>query len=906
MLSLLNLKGKALLGIVAGLIFVMFSTGQASAATYTVSNTNNSGAGSLRQAITDANGGSGSDTINFSIGSGAAHIIPTSPMPAIINPVVIDGTSQPGYSGAPLIELSGNGAGSNAIGLRVTGNGSGSTIRGLIINRFSSNGIFLDSSNNTVAGNYIGTTADGSGEAGNIGDGVGIFSGIAIAQANNNTIGGTSTADRNVISGNGTANPAGANGVVITAQGGGAANNNIVSGNYIGTNAAGNAAIANNADGVLINDGGSGTLTGNTIGGTTGVTVGGACTGACNLLSGNRANGAGLWHVGAHHNNVKGNYIGTNAAGTAAVANKDIGFESQESPDNTIGGTTAAERNIISGNLGAGIFLDGDAATGNVMQGNYIGTNAAGTAAIPNVKMGIGIGYTTGILPAHHQVIGGTTGTTPGGACTGACNLISGNGQNGILMEGPGSNIIHGNYIGTNSAGTGNIKNTLDGIGIVNTSNNAIGNGTANGRNVISANGDNGIIITGGGGNRIEGNYLGKASDGGSLGNAGAGIMMAGGNDTAILGNGIGYNVKLGIDLGYNNVSANDTNDGDGGPNRTQNFPNLFGAITKDISGTPATKIGGHFNSTPNGAYRLEFFSSSSCNAGVPFNYGEGHDYIGASDVTTDQFGNTAFGFTPSSTVAGQQYITATATKKISGTPAETSEFSQCILVNSAKPALTNGATWFLKYDLTTGPGDKTFGYGFPSHFLMCAWDADQLGVKLPVIFSGGTWFMLASYTTGAADRTFSYGSGDSKPVCGDWDGDGIDTIGVVSSNNTWNLRNSNNAGSADAGSFQYGGTPSKPVVGDWDGDGDDTVGVVNTSNGWDLRNTNSAGSADASFSYGFTPSYPIVGDWDGNGTDTIGSVSTGGTWALRNSNSGGASNSTFQFGFPGAVPIIW
>src|SRR3990167_7969110 len=274
-------------------------TQHAEAAIFTVSNTNDSGSSSLRQAIVDANTASDSDTINFSIGSGTQQIIPTSALPVITQPVTIDGTSQPGFSSAPIIELSGNGAGSAAIGLRITGNGAGSTVKGLIINRFDGNGIFLDSGGNTITGNYIGTNAAGTAAAANGGDGIGIFSGTAAASANSNTIGGTTAAQRNVISGNS------GNGIGITAQDGGNASNNLVSGNYIGTNAAGTGAIANAGDGFLINNPqGSGTLTGNTLGGTTGTTPDGACTGSCNLISGNSANGVGLCHSGATGNTI--------------------------------------------------------------------------------------------------------------------------------------------------------------------------------------------------------------------------------------------------------------------------------------------------------------------------------------------------------------------------------------------------------------------------------------------------------------------------------------------------------------------------------------------------------------------------------------------------------------------------
>ena len=600
------------------------------AATFTVTNVADSGAGSLRQAMIDANATAGIDTINFNIGSGHKQIIPTSPMPPIIYPVIIDGTTQPGYAGAPLIELSGQGAGSSAVGIRITGGsggGSGSTIKGLIINRFGANGIFLDSSNNTIQNNYIGTTADGTDRAGNGTEGVAIFSSIPGTSSNNNTIGGTTASERNVISGN-------RSGVVINAQDGGTTTGNVISGNYIGTNAAGNSGIGNAGDGVLFNDSqGVGNLTNNTIGGTTGTTPGGACTGACNLISGNGANGVGIWHSDAQNNSVVGNYIGVNASGTGSIANGDIGVELNEAPNNTIGGTSASARNILSGNIGAGLFMTGAATAGSHIEGNYIGTNAAGTAAIPNRKMGIGIGFSPGAIGARNNTIGGTTGTTPGGACTGSCNLISGNLQNGILILGSESfnNHFVGNYIGTNAAGTGGIGNGLDGIGILETPNTEVGDGTAAGRNIISSNGGSGIVVAGSSAaaTRINGNYIGESTQQGSLGNVNPGIVVVGAVDTAILGNSIAFNgqAKLGIDLESDNaVNQNDPGDGDGGANRLQNHPNIQGV--RNIGS--ATKIGGQFNSTPSSNFRLDFFSNDGCNAGPPYNHGEGQNFLGS------------------------------------------------------------------------------------------------------------------------------------------------------------------------------------------------------------------------------------------------------------------------------------
>lgn len=883
-------------------------TAHAACGSINVTNTNNSGAGSFRQAILTANSTGGQDTICFNIGGGGQQtIIPTSALPPITDSVIIDGTSQPGFSNAPLIELSGNGAGANARGLYITGSAAGSTVRGLIINKFSAQGIFIDTSNVTVAGNYVGTNAAGTAGAGNAGDGVAIFSGTSAASANGNVVGGSTAADRNIISGNAQ------NGVGITAQVGGTATGNTIAGNYIGTNAAGTAAIANGGDGILINhaDGGGPANAGNnTIGGTTSITVDGACTGSCNLVSGNIANGIGLWHGGVSGTTVAGNHVGTNVSGTGAIANGNIGIEVNEAPNNVVGGTTAAARNIFSGNKGAGVFLTGAAATGNVVAGNYIGTNPAGTAGIGNVKMGIGIGASPGAVGANSNTIGGTTGITTDGACTGSCNLISANGENGVFISGSESfgNQFIGNFIGTNAAGTGSIGNTLDGIGLLNTPNTAIGGGSTAARNVISGNGSNGIIVVGGAstGNRIEGNFIGKTTAGATLGNTASGIAISSATDTAILGNGIAFNGLLGIDLDNNGTrNLNDQNDPDGGANRMQNFPNIYAART--VSGT--TKIGGQFNGTPSTSFQLDFFSSDGCNAGVPNNYGEGQNYIGSTNISTDVHGNTAFNFTPGSAVTGGKYITATATKKIGATAAETSEFSLCRLVNVSRPALTNGANWFLKDDQTTGPADQTFGYGFPSTLLMCAWDANQPGVKLPVVVSGGNWFMRASYTTGTADNSFAYNPAPGTPVCGDWNGDGIETPGVAadgSTQKTWYLRNSNSAGATDT-TFQWGPLGTKPVIGDWDGDGTDSIGLTQGSGNtvWYLRNANSSGPADANFDY-VLPGQPVTGDWDGNGSDSIGIVSTDGAWKLRNTNSAGTPDKTFQYGFSGATPIVW
>ncbi len=638
-------------------LFNPLSTATAAQCDFTVTNTNDSGAGSLRDAIAEANWASGTPTVCFAIDSGPQTIIPTSPLPPVTGSMVIDGTTQPGFTGTPLIQINGAGAGQTP-GIWITAGNS--TVKGLVINGFASNGIFIsDNPGNVITGNYIGTNADGTAAVPNGTDGVGIY------HSSGHTIGGTSASERNLISGNT------GNGIGIT---GADASGNIVQGNYIGTNASGTGAIANGGDGILLNDAPE-----NIIGGTTGVTPGGACTGACNLVSGNGYNGIGLWYANAAGNQVLGNYVGINAAGTAALANFNIGIELNESPNNTVGGTTAEARNVMSGNGGAGLLLTGSACTGNVIAGNFIGTNAAGTGGVGNQKMGISIGWSPGIYSANNNLIGGATGVTPGGACTGSCNLISGNHDDGVFITdngGGGANQLKGNFIGTDASGNGSIGNGANGVGILDVANNQIGGSSEAERNIISANGDNGVIIAGWSstGNRIEGNYIGRTSNGGNMGNTRFGITVASGTDTAILGNGIYANGQHGIDLGYDYVTANDANDWDGGANRQQNFPVVTSATTTGA----ATTITASLNSTPGTSFRIDFFACPGCNAGPPNDYGEGQTFLGSTTVTTDVFGNVGFGYVSSIPVPGGQYVTATATRMIGEMPAETSEFSQC------------------------------------------------------------------------------------------------------------------------------------------------------------------------------------------------------------------------------------
>ncbi len=347
---------------------------------FIVTNTNDSGAGSLRQAILDANSTSNlvePDVIRFNIGTGAQTINLTSALPVINEAVVIDGTTQPGYAGTPLIQLDGSSAGAGASGLEVSAGGS--TIKGLVISNFDGSGISIHTAGgNTIQGNYIGTDAAGTADAGN-GD-----YGINVNNSAGNLIGGPDPGDGNVISGNDLS------GVMLYGAG---TTGNTVQGNLIGTNAAGTAAVANTHDGIRLVNGASS----NAIGGTT--------AGERNVISGNADDGIELNDAGTDDNEILGNYIGVDVTGTAALGNTRHGVVIYHGVAGTQVGQVGAG-NVISANGDTGVVIDGngDATTaGNVLEANRIGTNAAGTADLGNAVRGIEI-----FGAASSNIIGGS------------------------------------------------------------------------------------------------------------------------------------------------------------------------------------------------------------------------------------------------------------------------------------------------------------------------------------------------------------------------------------------------------------------------------------------------------------------------------------------------------------------
>ncbi len=336
-------------GLVTRVLFIfgaiIFCEVAASATVFTVINTNASGPGSFVQAVIDANNNPGLDTIAFNIpGAGSQTISPSPQIPKVTDPVVIDGTTQPGFAGAPLIVLNGSNT-TDFFGLNITAGNS--TVRGLVLNGFKGRAISLGvNGNNVIAGNYVGTNANGTADFPSTNNNsVGIY-----VTSANNIIGGTTAADRNVISGNHA--PSGGRGVWLDTA---TATGNKLIGNYFGTDVTGMTYIPNNRDNISLEDCSSNI-------------IGGATAAERNVI----ANGFyGIVIVGSsHHNRVLGNYIGTNVTGVTPLENATGISIDQNANNNTIGGTNAGEGNVIAHNI-LGIWI-GPQNTNNAILGNSI------------------------------------------------------------------------------------------------------------------------------------------------------------------------------------------------------------------------------------------------------------------------------------------------------------------------------------------------------------------------------------------------------------------------------------------------------------------------------------------------------------------------------------------------------
>lgn len=618
-------------------------------------------------------------------------------------------------------------AGANLIGGTVPGARnviSGNTGSGVNLNGSAATG-------NLIQGNYIGVNSGAAVAIPNLGDGV------TVNGAPANLIGGTNTAERNVISGNGKAG--------ILLNGSGTRFNHIL-GNLIGTDATGltklgnafagvtftgavsnqigmpmpdggNVISGNGQDGLFLTTNSAGNvMQGNFIGvnvygtnalgnGLNGITVnsasfnliGGESAGAGNVISGNTNAGVWLVRSAATNNSVQGNLIGTDSTGRQALRNLTAGIQ-VEAPRNLIGGSAPTAGNVISGNGHIGVWLLNSNAYENVIVGNLIGTALGGTNALGNVNAGVGI-----TDAANNQI---------GGAIWGEGNLISANGfpaNNGgvfILGSRATGNKFLGNLIGTDVRGQFPLPNRYEGLYIRGANNNVIGGELPGTGNLISGNTTRGLRITNSCCTEVLGNLFGTRADGltslpngqfnieleensshskvgGAATGAGNRVAYSGGGFAAIRVRDLSTNNAIlsnalfsnsGLAIDLSNAGITANDDCDG--DGDGNLRQNFPVLTQVYSGA-TTGVRGYLNSRPNTTYRLQFFASSACD---PSGNGEGQIHLGDAMLTAGGSCSNSFAATLPVSVTPGYVITATATDSANNT----SEFSACRLVVSS------------------------------------------------------------------------------------------------------------------------------------------------------------------------------------------------------------------------------
>ena len=491
------------------LFLFIISINNLESANHIVSNTSDSGVGSLRYALQMCLTAEGPHLISFNIPTtdngydataGVWVINPSSDLPLIMKGgVTIDGTTQTAYAGntnplGPEIVI--DGGGNRDYGLRFM-NAGNAVVKGINIRRFTKGMQFYNSPNSCVTGCYIGTDHTGSEIMSND---IGLE---FISNSDDAIIGGSSPSERNIVSGN---QHIGIRLLDVKRC--------KVIGNYIGTDRTGTVALPN-YDGMSLE------------GAVQQCIIGGTEPGERNLISGNTDYGLPLFGAGATQNVIIGNFIGTDVTGTEAIGNTYGVLFDDGSFGNRVGGESDSERNIISGNVGYGVFFYNNGTNSNVLRNNYIGTDVNGTAAIPN---------TAGIIIdgiSYSNIIDR--------------NIISGNLQSGIGINITGSdeNVITRNSIGIDAIGNP-LPNGMDGIRISQGPRLTKIGGTTDEANVIANNGGCGVYITN---DNCTENLI---------------------SCNSFFGNG-----GLAIDLFEPGVNANDLGDNDSGANNKLNYPEI-------------------------------------------------------------------------------------------------------------------------------------------------------------------------------------------------------------------------------------------------------------------------------------------------------------------------------------------
>lgn len=662
--------------------------------THVVTNTNDSGSGSLRDAILLANNTAGPDMIEFDIpGTGVHTIRPITQLPNLNSYTTIDGTSQPGYAGQPVIEIAGDGPGMHPNGLVLSGNHN--RLRGLAVNRFQHTGVILFGDHNLVQQSVFGTDPSGSVAQGNGVFGVWVTNGGRFNVIGTDGDGVNDSIEGNLLSGNGS------DGVLINQPG---SDGNRIAGNLIGLDSTGTFAIPNARHGVHIANGSSENLVGTDGDGQSDVLE-------RNVISGSTRHGVAFSSAG-DGNAVSGNFVGTDRTGNTAVGNGLRGIwvlrtDSTRVGTDSDGIADTFEGNLVSGNAHDGIGVAFSSFT--VVAGNLVGTDVSGTQSLGNARTGVHV------WGGSYNVVGGST--------LAERNVVSANGHHGvnIRQSDTTNNRVSGNFIGTDITGTVDLGNSLWGVVIANgTTDNLIGT-DADGHldhqegNVISGNQSGGLVIGNGPQrNHVAGNSIGTDSSGTfAIANSGHGVVIHGnspgnvigtngdgvfdsaegnqiafnqqagvalaanaGSENTIRGNAVHSNGELGIDLGADGVDVNDSLDADSGTNDRQNAP----VITGTQPGLGSLQLTGSMHSSALTSFKLDFYANVDAD---PSGYGEGQQYLGYADVSTDVNGNHSFQATLDYEITDGRWITATATNAAGST----SEFSAAIYVNRAPQA---------------------------------------------------------------------------------------------------------------------------------------------------------------------------------------------------------------------------
>ncbi len=223
-----------------------------------------------------------------------------------------------------------------------------------------------------------------------------------------------------------------------------------------------------------------------------------------------------------------------------------------------------------------------------------------------------------------------------------------------------------------------------------------------------------------------------------------------------------------------------------------------------------------------------------------------------------------------------------------------------------------NNAGFSLRTSNNTVPtGLPNFNFGLPQwHPISGDWNGDGIDTVGAYNSDTATFFLTDNNESGAASYpAFNYGIPGMIPLAGDWNGDGIDTVGVYDpATATFFLRNYNTSGVADVPAFNYGMKNWVPLAGDWEGLGIDTIGAYNPDTAtYFLRYTNDSGIADISpFNYGMPNWQPVTGDWNDDGIETAGAFNSAtATFFLRNSNTSGVGEVVFNHGTPGSSALV-